>query len=311
MQSFKSILVDIDASVAAHPALERAARLARSCGARLRIVDVLSIPSEARQYLRQEIERGLVDRRREQLDNLAASVTGVAADAALLEGRPAVALIREVLRSGHDLLMRSHARDIAGDSSSRKPFGAIDMQLFRQCPCPVWIVGPGALPSRPLIVGAVHASPDEAVEQALNTRIIDLTLLIARLEQGSAALLQAWTPFAEPVVRSHSDETDFSAYVESARRQANSDFEGLTRPFGDRLAGVRLELRRGDAEDVIPEFVVSESTDLVVMGTVARTGIAGFVIGNIAERLLQRLPCSVLAVKPEGFVSPVTLDETA
>jgi nucleotide-binding universal stress UspA family protein len=44
------------------------------------------------------------------------------------------------------------------------------------------------------------------------------------------------------------------------------------------------------------------------MGTVARGGIAGLLIGNTAERMLRKLPCSVLAVKPEGFVCPVSLD---
>jgi hypothetical protein len=45
------------------------------------------------------------------------------------------------------------------------------------------------------------------------------------------------------------------------------------------------------------------------MGTVARTGIAGFVMGNTAEMMLRQLRGSVLAVKPPGFVTPVTLPE--
>ena len=53
---------------------------------------------------------------------------------------------------------------------------------------------------------------------------------------------------------------------------------------------------------------MAEGIDLVVMGTVARSGIAGMLIGNTAERVLRKLPCSVLAVKPEGFTSPVRLD---
>jgi nucleotide-binding universal stress UspA family protein len=44
------------------------------------------------------------------------------------------------------------------------------------------------------------------------------------------------------------------------------------------------------------------------MGTVARTGISGLLIGNTAERLLQQLKCSILAIKPEEFTSPVKLD---
>ena len=44
---------------------------------------------------------------------------------------------------------------------------------------------------------------------------------------------------------------------------------------------------------------------LVVMGTVARKGISGLLMGNTAEAILRSVDCSVLAVKPEGFVTPV------
>jgi nucleotide-binding universal stress UspA family protein len=43
------------------------------------------------------------------------------------------------------------------------------------------------------------------------------------------------------------------------------------------------------------------------MGTVARGGIAGLLVGNTAERVLKRLSCAVLALKPEGSVSPVRI----
>ncbi len=49
--------------------------------------------------------------------------------------------------------------------------------------------------------------------------------------------------------------------------------------------------------------------DIVVMGTVARTGISGFIIGNTAEAILSQIECSVVAVKPSGFVTPVRLNE--
>jgi nucleotide-binding universal stress UspA family protein len=41
------------------------------------------------------------------------------------------------------------------------------------------------------------------------------------------------------------------------------------------------------------------------MGTVARTGLSGVFIGNTAENIINSLECPVLAVKPEGFVSPL------
>jgi universal stress protein E len=41
------------------------------------------------------------------------------------------------------------------------------------------------------------------------------------------------------------------------------------------------------------------------MGTLGRAGIAGLLIGNTAEKILHQVECSVMTVKPDGFVSPV------
>ena len=41
------------------------------------------------------------------------------------------------------------------------------------------------------------------------------------------------------------------------------------------------------------------------MGTVARGGLPGILIGNTAERLLHSVPCSLLAVKPDDFICPL------
>jgi len=62
---------------------------------------------------------------------------------------------------------------------------------------------------------------------------------------------------------------------------------------------------RGRAEECIPAFAKDKKIDILVMGTVARTGIPGFVIGNTAENIVQKLSCSLMALKPQGFVSPV------
>ncbi|MDH3609808.1 MAG: hypothetical protein OEQ24_11280 [Gammaproteobacteria bacterium] len=44
------------------------------------------------------------------------------------------------------------------------------------------------------------------------------------------------------------------------------------------------------------------------MGTIARKGIAGFFMRNTAETILNQINCSILTVKPPGFISPVKLD---
>jgi nucleotide-binding universal stress UspA family protein len=45
------------------------------------------------------------------------------------------------------------------------------------------------------------------------------------------------------------------------------------------------------------------------MGTVARTGISGLIMGNTAEAIVDQLSCSVLAIKPDGFTTPVKMAE--
>ncbi len=64
---------------------------------------------------------------------------------------------------------------------------------------------------------------------------------------------------------------------------------------------------KGTASKAITSFSEAVEADLIVIGTVGRTGIPGLIIGNTAENVLQTTSASVLAVKPSGFVSPVTL----
>ena len=307
MEPLKSILVDVDATASAHPALERAVRLAGSFGANLTVTDVIAIPPHARHYLPPTFEEEVFRERREQLAHVANGVNVVRAESRLLVGRPATALIQEVLRSNHDLLMRSHARDLTAPSP--KPFGAVDLELLRNCPCPVLLTRHGSPASQPRIVAAVNASTEEAQERALNATIVEFALLMAsHLDAEPPRLLQAWVPFGERTVRHHSTPDQFANYVGVAGQRAAADLADLVRSFDGRLAGTQPILRKGEPDDVIHQFVVAERIDLVVMGTVARAGIAGMLIGNTAERVLRKLPCSVLTVKPDGFVSPVRLD---
>lgn len=53
-------------------------------------------------------------------------------------------------------------------------------------------------------------------------------------------------------------------------------------------------------------YVDRESDDqpeAIVMGSLARAGIAGFLIGDTTKRVLDRVPCSYVALRPEEFVS--------
>jgi nucleotide-binding universal stress UspA family protein len=302
MEPFKRILVDIDATARSQPALERAVRLARSSGATLTIVDVVAVPSHARRYLPAGLEEELARARQEELARVASGVTDVPVRSKLLAGRAATVLVQEVLRSDHDLLMRSHAREQA--VRGPRPFGAVDMELLRTCPCPVLLVRHGSPAPHPRIAAAVNASTEDEKERSLNGKIVQLAALMAsHLDAGAPVVMEAWTAFAENNARLHATDEHFAAYVEQAGHRASAALTEFVDAFGS--PALQSALRRGEPEDVIPEFVVAEGIDIVVMGTVARAGIAGMLIGNTAERILRKLPCSVLTVKPDGFESPV------
>src|SRR5262245_29938918 len=136
MRMFSSVLVDIDATARVQPALEQAVEVARRCGARLRIVDVSAAPSEVRHALSATAKDDLIEFRRDNLARLAHAIRGVDTNTDILWGTPAEALVEDVDRFGHDLLVRSHARDIA--ARGIRPFGPINVELFRRCRCPVW-----------------------------------------------------------------------------------------------------------------------------------------------------------------------------
>jgi universal stress protein E len=64
-------------------------------------------------------------------------------------------------------------------------------------------------------------------------------------------------------------------------------------------------LIKGEPKACIPAFVEENDIDVVVMGSVGRSGIPGLLIGNTAETVLQLIDSSVITLKPSGFESPI------
>ena len=66
----------------------------------------------------------------------------------------------------------------------------------------------------------------------------------------------------------------------------------------------KLHLVKGLPREVIATVVRELDPQLLVMGTIARTGLQGFVLGNTAEALLRETEVSVMVVKPPDFIPP-------
>jgi universal stress protein E len=71
--------------------------------------------------------------------------------------------------------------------------------------------------------------------------------------------------------------------------------------------GLSIDQRliKGQPKRLIPEYVNSNGIDIVVMGTIGRSGIPGLLIGNTSETVLQAVNSSVITLKPDDFLSPI------
>jgi nucleotide-binding universal stress UspA family protein len=98
-------------------------------------------------------------------------------------------------------------------------------------------------------------------------------------------------------------EVEINALVENEKTTRQQWLDTLVAPYDDE--NIRVTLINGQPEVVLTEMIERKKPDIVVMGTVARTGLPGLLIGNTAEHVLGRINCSVLTVKPQGFKSPV------
>lgn len=217
---------------------------------------------------------------------------------------PAIRIIQEVLKNGHDLLVKEAETHDRG-----RGFKAIDMALLRKCPCPVWLSRPISR-SRSEIKVAVAIDPEnhEPEAEALSLRMLQLSRSLANSCSRELHIVSCWDYEFEGYLRHNHwvrmDDEEVADVVSEAGKTHEATLQKL---LGDsEISGSQvIHHLRGQPEKLIPKYVEENGIDILVMGTVARTGIAGFVIGNTAEDIIQELSCSLMALKPLGFVSPV------
>lgn len=234
----------------------------------------------------------------------------------ILEGIPFISIIQDVLRNDIDLIIKSAGGDFGPLS---RLFGSADMHLLRKCPCPVWLIKPDPAEKTNRIVAAVdldEAGGDER-NSTLNKQILEMAISLAHQEGAELHVVHAWMTVAENTlrgVRSNMSDAQVKHFVGSVKASHEKYLSTLMLQAKNWVGASVFDtvnptshVTKGPAQKVVPDLAKSLSADLVVMGTVGRTGIPGFLIGNTAETILGSIDCSVLAVKPAGFVSPVDL----
>lgn len=234
-----------------------------------------------------------------------------------VSGSPSIEAIREVCAEGRDLVVTC-----AGSSGVMdRFFGSEDLNLLRRCPSAVWLCKPDSPPRYHRILVAVD--PDDAypadelqTRHELNLRLLEIACSLALSEFAELHVVHVWNVLGETAMRGAfltAPEEQIRDYVNAEQLRRVGLMEQLMGEIKDRLGEATLDylkpvqhLPKGWPRDEIPALAERIGVDLAILGTVARSGIPGLLMGNTAEILLHRLSCSVLALKPAGFVTPMT-----
>lgn len=323
MKRFNNILCVMTPGAGCKPALERAVTLAENNQARLTLVDVTE-PVTAGIGLPQggpisaDLQAAVVHAREQTLEGLAEPYRQrLDVQTRVLVGTPFLEIIREVLRNGRDLVIKT----VESQDWQDRLFGSDDMHLLRKCPCPVWLTLPEEKSNYARILAAVDFDllQESGGASDSNRLILELASSLVLSDFAELHLVHAWEPVVENLMRVFSSdlsEEQIVANVNRERRERLAHLERLAGRLRDWVGTAayeylspRLHVCQGNPRREIPALARQIEADLVVMGTVARTGIPGFIVGNTAEAILNRIDCAVLAIKPAGFVTPVTLED--
>lgn len=312
MHRFKNILIVLNPESKSTVALDKAAKLARQNEARLTLFSVVEVHPDLHRYpdsVAKYLLAPIIAEQREWLHALIKPLQedGIDAVSKVADGISFLEIIRQVMSEDHDLVITAAEEK---KLIHTRMFNATLMHLMRKCPCPVWMVK--RAPTHPYvrILAAVDPLVDETEHDSLNPLIVQLAADMAREGKGELHIVHAWHLYGERYVHILGwTEDEIQKEKRKAMVQHKKYFDALLGQVDITDLKLHLHLVEGYPDVCIPELIMAQGIDLLVMGTVCRTGIAGFLIGNTAEEVLNQVDCSVLTVKPEGFKTPVTLQD--
>lgn len=316
MKRFKNILFLYKGQPEDTATLNRAVDLAQANDALLKIVYVIKrFQWQSEQLITTETDEDLQDILIEEWKSLLERMiypvnkSGVKGESKVLLGADFIEIIREVINEKHDLVITTAD---AGNRIRSMSFGSTEMHLMRKCPCPVWIMKPGMQGKYRRILAAVDLAPDESKGNNLNMKIMELAVSMAETENSELHICHAWQLQGEDRLRAGfgkltPDKIDL--LVSATKKLHRSWLDKLLDNYSLHDFDHQVHFIKGDAGKLIPEIVNELQCDMIFMGTVSSAKTGGLLIGNTAERILNQVDCSVLTVKPDGFISPVSTGE--
>jgi universal stress protein E len=307
MDKYKKILAVIDPTTENQKALKRAIELARHSGGQitafLTIYDLsyemtTMLSGEEREAMRQSV----INDRKLWLDEKIAETDheDITIDTCIIwHNRPFEKIIKKVLTENFDIVIKGTHQH---DKLKSVIFTPTDWHILRKCPCPVLLVKDHSWPSNGNLLTALNIGSDDDEHKALNNKLTQESIVFSSLIKANVHLVNSY-PGTPVNIAIEIPEFNASEYNDTMFNHHKNAMKDHANSFNIPLKNTHV--KEGLPEDVIQSISKHIDAELVVLGTIGRTGISAALIGNTAEHVIDRLNCDVLAIKPDGYLSPL------
>ena len=180
-----------------------------------------------------------------------------------------------------------------GNRSENLVHTSTDWQLLRECPAPVLLVSEKKWHRVKPVLVTLDLASDVATKKKLNSKVLGHGKALA---EALGVDLEIITAIEIPTLLSDLDLVDPIAYVKEAREGMQAAIRKLSAEHG--IPEKAFRQKRGPIEKVITSHAAKVRAQIVVMGTVGRTGVKARLLGNTAEKVLRHMRTDVLAIKP-------------
>ena len=294
MKLVKKILVGLDFQPDAEVVLQVASVLARKLGSEVALVHVIppliSLPLPAEYGDLPTVVALAKKESAERLGEYKARLEGEgvsAVESATLEG---VAFDR-ILAHADDLdanVILAGAGSARAEKKTR--LGITAERLCRKSSRPVWLVKSGSSVIPSSILCPVDLSEPSA-------RALRNAVFLARKFETQLTVLTVVPPVSTLFGWLGREKGAVPAEQEDRHQRAFDDYLGQ---FDFHGVTWRRVIRHGPPDGEILAAATDLHADLIVMGSVGRTGLPRILLGSVAERVLQAMPCSMVLMKAEN-----------
>jgi universal stress protein E len=207
------------------------------------------------------------------------------------------AIIRAAAHFGASLI-------VAGDNASAHHLPWLlryaDWELIRSSPVPVLLIKSPRPYRKPVILAALDPKQSFNKPAALDSEILRFSATLAQALKGVVHAVHGYVPVPSnlaPEILATPGELE--KRLAAAEAAAFGALAKAAEPLGVSRACLHVEGRH--PVDAVLETATETGSQIVALGSLSRSGVDRLLIGNTAEKLIDRLHCDVLVVKPPSF----------